>query len=176
MGAVLVQWRRFRAGLVKALEWLIIAAFVVLTLDVLWGVFSRYVVGEQSRWTEELAIYLLVWVSLIGASLTYAEKGHLGVDYFVGKMDPSARRVGAIAVELLVLAFSVFVLLYGGWILITKTLATGQVTPALGIKMGYMYLAAPISGFFFTLFCLENLVGLLRGDDERAPKAPQTDS
>ena len=71
---------------------------------------------------------------------------------------------------------SVFVLLYGGWILITKTLATGQVTPALGVKMGYTYLAAPISGFFFTLFCLENLVALLRGDDERFPKAPPTDS
>jgi TRAP-type C4-dicarboxylate transport system permease small subunit len=90
-------------SLVRGLEWTLVVGFAALTLDVLWGVFSRYVVGSQSRWTEELAIYLLVWISLLGASLTYLEKGHLGVDYFVARLDPNAQRVTAIVVELTVL-------------------------------------------------------------------------
>ncbi len=153
---------RSRKLLVRALEGVLVVGFAVLTLDVLWGVFSRYVVGEQSRWTEELAIYLLVWVSLLGASVTYADRGHLGVDYFVGKLDPAAQRVAAVVAELVVLAFSVLVLLWGGWALITETLAAGQVSPALDVPMGYVYLAVPLSGVFFLLFSVEHLVALLR--------------
>lgn len=157
--------RRYHAGLVKGLEWFLVGAFALLTLDVLWGVFSRYVLGAQSRWTEELAIYLLVWVSLLGASVTYGEKGHLGVDYFVQKMDPAAQRLAAVAVELLVLFFAAFALIYGGWALVVDRLEAGQVAPALGIRVGYLYLAAPLSGFFFASFCIENLVEIARGGD-----------
>jgi TRAP-type C4-dicarboxylate transport system permease small subunit len=136
------------------------AGFAALTVDVLWGVFSRYVLGHQSRWTEELALYLLVWVSLLGASAAYAEGSHLGVDYLVGKLDPAARHLAAISVELLVIFFAAFVLLYGGAELAFKTLQSDQLSPALGVPMGYVYLAAPVSGVLFVLFSLENLARL----------------
>jgi TRAP-type C4-dicarboxylate transport system permease small subunit len=143
----------------------LIAGFSALTLDVLWGVFSRYLLGEQSRWTEELAIYLLVWVSLLGASLAYAQRAHLGVDYLVERLDPAARKLAHGLAELLVMAFAVYVLMFGGGQLVTKTLESGQVSPALGVSMAYVYLAAPISGVFFLLFASENLLALLRGSD-----------
>ncbi len=89
--------------LVRLLEFLTIVIFAALVLDVLWGVVSRYVFGAQSRWTEELAIYLLVWVSLLGSTLAFRDQAHLGVDYFVGKLDQTARRLAAIIAELAVL-------------------------------------------------------------------------
>lgn len=167
--------RRVRFGLVRGLEALLILSFSVLTLDVLWGVFSRYVLSQQGRFTEELAIYLLIWISLLGAAVTYAEKGHLGVDYFVQKMDPDAQRAAAVSVEVLVTFFSCFVLVFGGYTLVTKTLASGQVSPALGVPMGYVYLAVPVSGLFFTLFSLENLVELLLGRKLEQRNVPPTD-
>lgn len=141
----------------RGLEYALIAGFSALTLDVLWGVFSRYALSAQSRWTEELAIYLLMWVSLLGASLAYADKGHLGVDYFVLKLDESAQRVARIVTELMVVIFAAFVLVYGGSQLVLETLASHQTSPALGLPMGYVYLAAPISGVFFLLFSLEQI-------------------
>jgi TRAP-type C4-dicarboxylate transport system permease small subunit len=158
-------------GLLRGLRAVLVLAFAVLCMDVLWGVFSRYVIGEQSRFTEELAIYLLVWVSLLGAGVTYGDKGHLGVDYFVGKMDPTAQRIAAIAVELLVAFFSAFALLYGGWLLVEKTLEAGQLSPALGLPMGYVYLAVPLSGLLFLAFAVENLAELFTGQISRR-KAP----
>lgn len=175
MSAVVLA-RRVRHALVRGLEAVLIAAFSILTVDVLWGVFSRYVLGAQSRWTEELAIYLLVWVSLLGASVTYGERGHLGVDYFVGKMDPAARRAAAVVVELLVAGFACFGLIYGGGILISKTLASGQVSPALDVPMGYLYFSAPLSGFFFLLFSLEHLVELFAGGLPEESGEPITDA
>ena len=158
------SWSRNRKYLVKPLEYVLIACMAAMTLDVLWGVFSRFILGSQTRWTEELAIYLLIWISLLGASLTYGERGHLGVDYFVQKLDPKAQLLAAILVEVAVLLFSMFGLVYGGWMLVSKTLAAGQVSPTLGWPMGFVYLAAPVSGVFFTLFALEHLFGLIKGD------------
>ena len=51
------------------LQWLLIAAMTLLVVDVVWGVLTRYVGGEQASWTEELARFLLIWVSLLGGSL-----------------------------------------------------------------------------------------------------------
>lgn len=155
--------RQLKKGLQTLLEWAVIVIMGVLVLDVLWGVFSRYVLGAQSRWTEELAIFLLIWVSLLGASVAYASKSHLGVDYFVGKLDSQAQRLTELLVHLIVIAFAASAFIAGGWALVSKTLAAGQVSPALGIKMGYVYLAVPITGVFFLLFAAENIAELISG-------------
>ncbi|WP_437563395.1 TRAP transporter small permease [Sorangium sp. So ce542] len=174
--AVVGPLHRLHAGLIRTLEVVLVAAFAVLTLDTLWGVFSRYVLGNQSRWTEELAVYLLVWISLLGAGLAYGEKAHLGVDYVVGKMDPAAQRVAAIAIELLVAFFAAFALIYGGSTLVVKTLESKQMSPALDMQVGYAYLAVPISGVFFFMFCIENLVELFTGRVSPRRGEPVTDA
>jgi TRAP-type mannitol/chloroaromatic compound transport system permease small subunit len=60
----------------------------VLTMTVLWGVFTRFCLGKQAEYTDELARVLLVLVSMVGAALAFGEKAHLGVDYFVSKLHP----------------------------------------------------------------------------------------
>lgn len=147
--------------IVRVLEWFTILLFAVLVLDVIWGVVSRYLPGiRPSDWTEELAVYLLVWVSLFAAALTYRSYGHLGVDYFVAKLDPSAQRLVAVIVELAVLFFAAFALCYGGWRLVADTLAANQLTPVLQWKIGYLYSAVPLSGLFFCAFGIEHLINL----------------
>lgn len=103
-----------RKVVTKGLEWLVIIAVAVLTLDVLWGVFSRRILGNQSRWTEELARVLLIWVALLGTSVAFAEKGHLGVDVFVRLMDRGAQRLVRIVVHLIVIYFAASVMVWGG--------------------------------------------------------------
>lgn len=153
--------RGIRNGLVRMLTAAAILIMGFLVIDVLWGVFSRYVIGHQSQWTEEVATILLMWVSLLGAGLAYAEKGHLGVDYFVGKLDVSAQRINEIIVHLLVGVFAVSAMVIGGWLLFSKTMAAGQTLPALKISAGYKYIVVPISGCLMTLFALEHIIELM---------------
>ncbi|HIG31705.1 MAG TPA: TRAP transporter small permease [Verrucomicrobiales bacterium] len=150
-----------RKILVKPMEWFLILGMTGLTLDVLWGVFSRYALGAQSRWTEELAIYLLIWISLLGASLVYGEQGHLGVDYFVKKLDSGAQKIAAICVEGLVLFFAFFAMVGGGWTMVVDTLADGSVSPALGWKLGHVYAAVPISGALIVFFAVQHSLELI---------------
>jgi TRAP-type C4-dicarboxylate transport system permease small subunit len=146
-------------AVVRGLQLLTIALFAALVLDVLWGVVSRYWPGiRPSDWTEELGIYLLAWVSLLGSALTFRDRGHLGLDYFVTLFDPAAQRLTAIVIEACVLVFAGYGLCYGGYRLVADTLASGQLTPVLQWQTGYMYLSVPISGVFFVAFAIEHLL------------------
>jgi TRAP-type C4-dicarboxylate transport system permease small subunit len=53
-----------------------------------------------------------------------------------------------------VVAFAASVLVGGGAVLVLETLRAGQRTPALGVLMGYVYLAVPVSGLGIVLFAL----------------------
>jgi TRAP-type C4-dicarboxylate transport system permease small subunit len=155
--------------LARALEYLLILAMAILVLNVIWGVLARMLVTtgfleRQSNWTEELARFLMIWVGLLGASLAFEKKAHLGVDFFVGKFHPTAQKILQLATLLVVLLFAIGVLCIGGWELVTRTLALKQETPALGIPKGWVYLAVPISGFFTIIFTLVQMLDVIRGE------------
>jgi len=152
---------KFKKWMTAALNMTLILAVAVLVLDVVWGVFTRYVMGEQAKWTEELARFLLVWVTLLGGAVAFATKGHLGVDYFVGKFDPAVQKLMAVVAHLAVLFFACSIFIYGGARVVSDALAMEQMTPALGWKMGHVYLALPIAGIFMLLFTIENLIETL---------------
>jgi len=152
---------KFKQGMTAILNWGLILAVLLLVVDVVWGVFTRYVMGEQAKWTEELARFLLIWVSLLGGAVAFGTKGHLGVDYFVGLFDPQARKLLAVVVHLIVLFFAAAIFLYGGFRVVSDTLAMEQMTPALEWKMGHVYLALPIAGMFMVLYTIENLIETL---------------
>jgi TRAP-type C4-dicarboxylate transport system permease small subunit len=77
----------------------------------------------------------------------------------------------ALVAESVVAVFAGAVLVYGGYVLVGETLRAGQLTSALGIRQGYVYLAVPISGMFILLFCLERIVELLAGRGSTPPTA-----
>lgn len=166
---MLEQILKLKRWMTAVLNWTLIVAVALLVFDVCWGVFTRYVMGEQAKWTEELARFLLMWVALLGGAVAFGTKGHLGVDYFVGKFDPEVRKLMAVIVHLIVLFFAVSIFIYGGSRVVSDALAMEQMTPALEWKMGHVYLALPIAGVFMAIYTVENLIETLVaqiGEDE----------
>jgi len=186
-----------KAGLTRILEFALILAVAALVGSVVWGVMTRasgdFVVNYsggsttgiwawlptgQAQWTEELAKFLLIWVSLLGGAVAFGRHSHLGVDYFVGKLDKSASQWSQMLVHAIVLFFAIAVLVVGGVRVVSNTLTMEQVTPVLGWKMGHVYLALPIAGAFVALYTLnsayETLAAIRRGDAV-AEKLPTTD-
>ncbi len=164
-----------RTSLVRALEIVVIVIMGALVLDVMWQVFSRMASGipqniidiEPSKWTDELAVMLLIWVSLLGASVALVKNAHLGVDYFVAKMPEKVREITGLVVYLMTAVFGALGMIYGGIIFVAEN--TQQFSPALNLPMSTVYVAVPISGFFFLLVSLESfierLVILRKGTD-----------
>ena len=151
------MYREIRRVLDKVLEFLVAFVMAVLVLDVTWQVFTRYVLNNSSQWTEELATFLLIWVGLLGASVALNRGAHLGVDYFVGLLSPRKKLYAESASFPFVSLFSFFVLVIGGCRLVALNFLQEQLSPALGLNMGFVYLALPISGFFLILYSTEFL-------------------
>ena len=40
----------------------------VMVINVLWQVFTRFIIGTPSSFTDELARYLMIWVGVLGAA------------------------------------------------------------------------------------------------------------
>lgn len=138
----------------KALAWTVIVVMAVLVLDVLWQVFTRFVLRSPSSFTEELARYLLIWVGLLGASYAAGRRMHLAVDLLPMKLTGRRKHYLRLVIEGLALLFAVLVLVVGGARLVWITLYLGQTSAALQLPLGYVYLAVPLSGLLFAFYAL----------------------
>ena len=133
-----------------------------MTLTVLWQVFTRFVIKNPSSWTEELAIFLLIWIGLLGSAVALKYKAHLGIDIIVSRLSPAKQKAVGLFVCACIAFFCIAVLLFGGIKLVAVVLMNNQLSPALQIKMGYVYLALPISGIFMLIYTIELAVEVIK--------------
>jgi TRAP-type C4-dicarboxylate transport system permease small subunit len=128
-------------------------------LNVLWQVFTRFVLKNPSSFTEELARFLLIWVGLLGASYAAGKKMHLAIDVVLQSLKKKAKIWTEIVIQVFVFLFSFFVMVIGGLRLVTITLTLNQISAALRVKLGYVYLVLPLSGalimFYAVVFIIE---------------------
>ncbi|MBW7996217.1 MAG: TRAP transporter small permease [Candidatus Glassbacteria bacterium] len=171
--------RTLKKLLDKSLETGLWIAMLAMTLTVIWQVFTRFVLRDPSSWTEELAIFLLIWIGLLGSAVALHRGAHLGIDIVVARMSERWARLTAIFVFCCVIFFAMSVFFFGGIKMVAVVLMTNQISPALGIRMGYVYLALPISGFFITMYAVEFIIDeikLLSGRTvERMPETGRMD-
>lgn len=136
----------------KVVRIMLIMLMSFLILDVLWQVISRLLISNPSSFTEEVARFLLIWISLLGAAYTYRLNSHLGFDLFVNNLtQKNTIRIHRLCC-LLVFIFAVLVLLVGGINLVNMTWVLEQRSPVLNIPMAYVYSIIPLSGLLFLLY------------------------
>ncbi len=151
---------------------IIIAIFSVLVGCVVWQVVSRYVLGTPSTVTDELARFLFMWLALIGGAYTLGQRRHLAIDFLTGMLKGRSKTVSEAVVLAIIALFAALVMIKGGWALAAKTLASGQVTPALQIPMAWVYAAIPFAGLVMLIYCGHFLAELARHgaqDDDAGP-------
>ena len=142
----------------RVLVVLLVALFAALVLMVVWQVLSRYALNSPSAFTEEAARYLMIWVSLLGASYVFRMRLHIGLDLLTRKLTGSNKRIVEVAALTAAAAFALLILLVGGARLVELTWSLDQVSAVLGIRMALVYLAIPLSGGFILLYTLEQLL------------------
>ncbi len=152
-----------RRLLMRILEGVVALLFALLLLAVLWGVFTRYVMGDAAGWTEEAARGLLIWVSMLGGAVAYAWSAHLGIDVLVAGLHPRARRMMRITAHGIVALFALGVMVLGGLDLTGRAFELGQILAASGLPRAYIYLSVPIAGGLILLLAIEAIACELRG-------------
>lgn len=145
----------------------------VLVIDVVWQVFTRYVLQSPSTYTDELARFLLIWVGLLGAAYYSGQNVHIAIDILPRKLNPSNRAKLNVLIKLLITVFVFFVFVIGGGHLVYITYVSWQITPALQIPMALVYLIGPISGLLIIYYKVSDIFRLVRtGITEPTEKQP----
>ena len=142
-------------------EYLLLLLGVSMTATVILQVFCRYVLNHSLFWSEELARYLLVWLTFIGATVAYHRNMHPGVDILFKRLDRSSRDRIRQIVHLVSLVFFLVMIWYGCTF---AYFIRVQTTPALSLPKWLIFSIIPISG---ALLSLHGAAFLLKGSLSR---------
>jgi TRAP-type C4-dicarboxylate transport system permease small subunit len=137
------------------LQPLLVIMMTLLVVDVTWQVLTRFVLPQPSSFTEEVARFLLIWMSLLGGAYAFHHNMHLGFDLIVKKFPPAVAKLTYRFCLLLVAIFAISVLIGGGINLVILTWSLGQHSPVMNVPMAYIYLVLPLSGVLFLLYSVD---------------------
>lgn len=161
---------RLKTRVDRVLGWTLVVLMGASVVNVLWQVFTRFIVGNPSSFTDELARFFLIWIGLLGAGYAVGMRLHLAIDLLPTKLTGRAALGLNLFIESFVFLFGLVVMVIGGVRLVGLSFLLGQTSAALQLPVGYVYLVLPLSGlimmFYSGLFIADH-VRMWRGRPPR---------
>lgn len=124
-------------------EYILVPSLVFTVILIFIQVVMRYVFQSSLSWSEELARYIFVWQTWIGASFAVKHCKHIRVEFAKNFLSPSGRKFLDVTVFLIWLGFSIFLTMKSGQ-LSSILFQRNQISPAMGIPMAWAYLSVPV--------------------------------
>lgn len=124
------------------------AVFWAMGIVVFLQFFSRYVLNDSAAWTEEIARYLLMWVTFIGAAIVTRRGTHIGVEVLGQMLPEGGKRTLAFLIDCMTVGFIGLLCWFS--ILITERMQIQRMT-VIEWSMGIVY-AGIAFGCFLMLF------------------------
>ncbi len=115
---------------------MIVAMAVIITLQVVFRFFFTAL-----SWSEEASRFLLVWSSMIGASVGFKRGAHISITFVTNLLPQKAKKPISV-VSYVIQAIFFWIVTYYGVILINDQ--GFQTSPAMGIHMSYVYMVYPM--------------------------------
>jgi len=143
-------------------EYLLFGLGFTMAIIVAAQVFFRYVLNRSLFWSEELARYLMVWLTFLGASVAYRRKLHPGIDVLYSKMPGLLRKISAITVHLASMLLFGVMIFYGYKFSYFVRL---QITSALSLPKWIIFSIIPLSGLILLVHALAFLISDLKGSN-----------
>lgn len=130
-------------------------------------VIMRYVVKSPLSWSEEIARFMFIWMVYIGISYGVKRNKHIKVDFIIN-LTPDIFKISILILsDIIFLAFSIFTVIKS-YQLSMKIFSLGQISPALGIQMGYVYLSTVVGFTLVTIRLIQNIIMTLKDSREEA--------
>jgi TRAP-type C4-dicarboxylate transport system permease small subunit len=132
----------------KVTRLVIIAIMGLMVVAVFLQVLFRFLLDQPLAWTEELARYLLVWLTFLGSAYAMSIKAHIGTEYIQKFLSPTANKI-VLSLSALLSVLFFLVMVYQGYEMAMRSMT--QTSPGLLLPMGYVYMVIPISGVLLIL-------------------------
>ncbi|MEC7760952.1 MAG: TRAP transporter small permease [Pseudomonadota bacterium] len=144
----------------------VVAGMVALTAVITLQIVSRVFFTSVS-WTEEVARFLLIWITFLGAALAFQQGRHIAVKLLRDSLPPTLRRLMTGAGILVTIAFLATLTWIGSTYM---SMQSFQKSPSLRIPMNNIYLVMPLAAALMAFLSLIDLAKLLAGEQSRDDK------
>jgi TRAP-type C4-dicarboxylate transport system permease small subunit len=132
----------------------LIAACAILSYSVL----SRALFHSANYWQDEAAVFLLVGATFMTSAYVQGQRGHIGIEAFVGLLSPAVNRVRLWLVDVASLLFCAF-FAWKSWTLAHEAWVDGQVSNSMWsppLAIPYVLMASGM-----TLLCVQILLQIV---------------
>lgn len=150
--------KKVSALLMNAVNVIMVFSLAVMVVLVFGNVVLRYVFNTGISFSEELARYLFVWLTFIGAIAALRNNQHLGLDTVVRRVPVPIRKI-MLTVSILLMIYVCYLLLQGSWRMTVLNQHTKA--PTTGLPLSVIYVAGIIAGGAMILILLLHLYRIL---------------
>jgi TRAP-type C4-dicarboxylate transport system permease small subunit len=147
----------------KLEESFIMAAFAIMGIVLALQIFMRYVVNSPLIWSEEMARYIFVWGTFIGAGYGVRNKIHISMELLYIRLPKKLRLVVTLFTN--VLSILVFAYLIPWGFVVLKDQANIK-SSAMQIPMPWVFAAVPIGCFIVCLRLIGDTVIVIKTKGE----------
>ena len=151
--------RRINDLLLMFCKYAIIAMVPVMTGIIFLQVVLRYVFQSPFSWAEELARYLLIWITCLGSAYAIRDGMHISIGYLRSKFKDAAKTFVTVVVYVMTLGFFIYCIKEG---LLFSFAQWTQRSTAMQIPMTLPYMAIPLGFGIMFLVALECLIDEIR--------------
>ena len=140
--------RRSFAALRCAVNVVAIILLCAMIVLILLQILGRYVFNYSISWSEEAAIFVQIWLVMLGTGIAMRNRNHVGIDILITRCPPMVQRLAKTA-SFLLGAWFLLVLITGSFSLVTLGLIVKST--ALQIPLAIPYAALPVGVSYFLL-------------------------
>ena len=152
---------KIRKAMNTVVSTICIVLFAVMVVVGTYQIITRFVFNNPSTKSEELLTYTFAWMAIFSSAYVFGKRDHMRMTFVADKLPKEQRKILEIVIELLIIAFAVIVLIYGGFTIMGLTMT--QKTASLGVMMGVIYAVVPISGILIAIYGVLNVIDLCAG-------------
>ena len=124
----------------------------IISLVVLWQVFTRFILRNPSAWSEEISRYLLIWISFIGGALGLSNGTHMGLVLVTDRIKNPVLKTIVHILAYIVCGAVGFVFVKYGYIYAESGMTRTMM--CCNMPMGYVYMIVPVCGVIIIINCI----------------------
>ena len=137
----------------------IIATLYLIMIAITFSqVIFRYLLDSALPWAGELAIFFFIWIIFLGASIALIKGVHIGVDIFTNFLNKKFKKINLVLINFIIIIFCSLII-YGSIPLIIDNFS--QRSPALEIRLSYVYACIPISMISMIFISIKKIVRII---------------
>jgi len=149
METIISNYKAFTNVVNIFVRYLSIAFFIIMVIDVITSVFMRYVFVKPMVWGEQVAIYCMIWIAFLSASVAFRKGAHMGLDLLINNVPDVIREIIKWIANTLILGF---LFIFTIWGFKHAYAVRFQSSPVVfNMSMFWAYLALPVGGVFMLI-------------------------